>query len=207
MTTTSPLDISPDPAFAAGEERSRPALAAEARLRDEDEPVMIASIERSGQVIADIVRVREAEPPASVDAPVTAAVAGGMPLGPIVGGLLLQHFLSRSPSPAAYSRFRDPQPCRATPRHRRHDALRRRDRDPRLSTWVHRYVQAGPHRLMLALGNGAMGFGVPAAVSVANRFPDRAVVAVVGDGGLLMTGNELATARARGRCPPVGAAP
>ncbi|WP_433261806.1 thiamine pyrophosphate-binding protein [Actinosynnema sp. CS-041913] len=71
------------------------------------------------------------------------------------------------------------------------------------SSWVHRYVHAGPSRLMLALGNGAMGFGVPAAVSVAHRFPERTVVAVVGDGGLLMTGDELAAGRAQGRCPVV----
>ncbi|WP_367127817.1 thiamine pyrophosphate-binding protein [Saccharothrix sp. HUAS TT1] len=71
------------------------------------------------------------------------------------------------------------------------------------SSWVHRYVHAGPDRLMLALGNGAMGFGVPAAVATTGRFPDRPVVAVVGDGGLLMTGDELATAAARGRCPVV----
>ncbi|GAB3447933.1 thiamine pyrophosphate-dependent enzyme [Actinophytocola sediminis] len=71
------------------------------------------------------------------------------------------------------------------------------------SSWIHRHVHAGPDRLMLALGNGAMGFGVPAAVATANRFRDRTVVCVVGDGGLLMTGDELATARAHGRCPIV----
>ncbi|WP_257902834.1 thiamine pyrophosphate-dependent enzyme [Saccharothrix obliqua] len=71
------------------------------------------------------------------------------------------------------------------------------------SSWVHRYVHAGPSRLVLALGNGAMGFGVPAAVSVAHRHPERTVVALVGDGGLLMTGDELATGRAQGRCPVV----
>jgi acetolactate synthase-1/2/3 large subunit len=71
------------------------------------------------------------------------------------------------------------------------------------SSWIHRHVQAGPDRLILALGNGAMGFGVPAAVATANRFRDRTVVCVAGDGGLLMTGDELATARALGRCPIV----
>ncbi|KAA2255376.1 thiamine pyrophosphate-binding protein [Solihabitans fulvus] len=71
------------------------------------------------------------------------------------------------------------------------------------SSWIHRYVHAGPRRLMLALGNGAMGFGVPAAVAAAGRCPDRTVVCVVGDGGLLMTGDELATARAGGRCPVI----
>jgi len=71
------------------------------------------------------------------------------------------------------------------------------------SSWIHRHVHAGPDRLMLGLGNGAMGFGVPAAVAAANRLPDRTVVCVVGDGGLLMTGDELATARALGHCPVI----
>jgi acetolactate synthase-1/2/3 large subunit len=45
----------------------------------------------------------------------------------------------------------------------------------------------------------AMGFAVPAAVAAALEYPDRQVVAVVGDGGLLMTGVELLTARRAGR--------
>lgn len=71
------------------------------------------------------------------------------------------------------------------------------------SSWVHRYLRAGDDRWLLALENGAMGFGVPAAVAALRAVPDHAVIAVVGDGGLLMTGNELATARAHGRCPIV----
>lgn len=71
------------------------------------------------------------------------------------------------------------------------------------SSWVHRYLRAGDDRWLLALENGAMGFGVPAAVAALRAQPDRAVIAVVGDGGLLMTGNELATAKAAGRCPVV----
>ena len=71
------------------------------------------------------------------------------------------------------------------------------------SSWVHRYLRVGEDRLLLALENGAMGFGVPAAVAALRSGPDRTVIAVVGDGGLLMTGNELATAKAAGRCPVV----
>ena len=41
---------------------------------------------------------------------------------------------------------------------------------------------------------GAMGYGVPAAVAAARRFPDRTVVAVAGDGDFMMNGQELATA-------------
>jgi acetolactate synthase-1/2/3 large subunit len=40
-----------------------------------------------------------------------------------------------------------------------------------------------------------MGAGVPMGVAAALRDPDRQVVTFVGDGGILMTGNELATAR------------
>ncbi|MCK8438101.1 hypothetical protein G3I77_35370 [Streptomyces sp. D2-8] len=71
------------------------------------------------------------------------------------------------------------------------------------SSWVHRYIALGAGQRLLALSGGSMGFGVPAAVAAALRHPDRTVVAVVGDGGLLMTGNELATARAEGRMPAV----
>ena len=39
-----------------------------------------------------------------------------------------------------------------------------------------------------------MGYGVPAAVAAALRFPERQVLAVAGDGDFLMNGQELATA-------------
>ena len=39
-----------------------------------------------------------------------------------------------------------------------------------------------------------MGYGVPASVAAALRYPDRTVVAVAGDGEFLMNGQELATA-------------
>jgi acetolactate synthase-1/2/3 large subunit len=42
-------------------------------------------------------------------------------------------------------------------------------------------------------GLGTMGFGLPAAIGAALGAPDRTVVAVVGDGGLQMTIQELAT--------------
>ncbi|KAF4409546.1 MULTISPECIES: thiamine pyrophosphate-dependent enzyme [Streptomyces] len=71
------------------------------------------------------------------------------------------------------------------------------------SSWIHRHVRLRAHQRLLALAGGSMGFGVPAAVAAALRHPDRTAVAVVGDGGLLMTGNELATARAAGRFPVI----
>ena len=66
------------------------------------------------------------------------------------------------------------------------------------STWVHRVLQLKPTHEMLAAACGAMGIGVPAALAAALRFPRRQVIAFCGDGGILMTGNELATACARG---------
>lgn len=42
--------------------------------------------------------------------------------------------------------------------------------------------------------SGAMGYGVPAAVGAALAAPDRRVVGLAGDGGFLMTGQELETA-------------
>lgn len=70
------------------------------------------------------------------------------------------------------------------------------------SSWIHRYVRLREGQRLLALAGGAMGFGVPGAVGAALHSPERTVVAVTGDGGLLMGGNELATARAAG-CAPV----
>ena len=55
-----------------------------------------------------------------------------------------------------------------------------------------------PPQRLLAPVSGAMGFGMPAAVAAVLRFPERQVICVVGDGGALMTGGELAVAVARG---------
>ena len=54
-----------------------------------------------------------------------------------------------------------------------------------------------PQRLLVPV-SGAMGFGVPAGVAASLRHPDRTVIALVGDGGALMTGGEYAVAVARG---------
>jgi acetolactate synthase-1/2/3 large subunit len=40
----------------------------------------------------------------------------------------------------------------------------------------------------------AMGYGIPAAIGAKVAYPDRKVVAIVGDGGFMMSGMELATA-------------
>jgi acetolactate synthase-1/2/3 large subunit len=62
------------------------------------------------------------------------------------------------------------------------------------SAWVHRFFQFRRPGTQLAPKSGAMGFGLPAALAAKVVHPDRAVVAVAGDGDFLMCGQELATA-------------
>src|SRR5204863_9701819 len=49
--------------------------------------------------------------------------------------------------------------------------------------------------------SGAMGYGVPAAVAAKLTYPGRIVVGFCGDGGFMMTGQELATAVGEGIGP------
>ncbi len=62
------------------------------------------------------------------------------------------------------------------------------------SVWAHRFYEFRRYPTQLAPTSGAMGYGVPAAVAAKMLFPERAVVAMAGDGDFLMTGQELATA-------------
>jgi acetolactate synthase-1/2/3 large subunit len=62
------------------------------------------------------------------------------------------------------------------------------------SSWVHRYHRFRQPHTQAAPGSGAMGYAVPAAIGARLAWPDRPVVAFVGDGGFLMTGQELVTA-------------
>jgi acetolactate synthase-1/2/3 large subunit len=64
--------------------------------------------------------------------------------------------------------------------------------------WVHRIFTFEPTARLLGSACGAMGSGVPSGLAASLRFPGRQVIAFCGDGGFLMTGNELATAVARG---------
>ncbi|WP_456436705.1 acetolactate synthase large subunit [Methanopyrus sp.] len=81
-----------------------------------------------------------------------------------------------------------------------HEALR--DRDYILTTdvgqnqmWMARYFPVEePRRFISSGGLGTMGFGLPAALGAKVAAPEKTVVAVVGDGGFLMTAQELATA-------------
>lgn len=62
------------------------------------------------------------------------------------------------------------------------------------SSWVHRHWPWGPETKLIGSVGGAMGMGMPGAVAAGLRYPDRQVLCFIGDGGALMTGNELATA-------------
>ncbi|MEQ8663305.1 MAG: thiamine pyrophosphate-dependent enzyme, partial [Gammaproteobacteria bacterium] len=62
------------------------------------------------------------------------------------------------------------------------------------SRWPQRYLDYRRPGRLLAPVNGAMGHAVPSAVGAAITCRGRQVVACVGDGGMLMTGHELATA-------------
>jgi acetolactate synthase-1/2/3 large subunit len=62
------------------------------------------------------------------------------------------------------------------------------------SGFLHRYWRYEQPRTQLAPTNGAMGYGVPAAVAAKLAQPRRSVVAIAGDGGFLMTGQEIETA-------------
>ena len=64
----------------------------------------------------------------------------------------------------------------------------------RFLKWRHPRTQLGPQA-------GAMGHGVPAAVAAKLVHPDRVVVCFAGDGGFMMTGQELATAVQYGASP------
>ncbi len=61
--------------------------------------------------------------------------------------------------------------------------------------WVGRLYQAyEPNTVIISNGFAAMGIGLPGAIAAALVHPDRRVVAVCGDGGLLMNIQELETA-------------
>src|SRR5215203_438069 len=62
------------------------------------------------------------------------------------------------------------------------------------SVFIHRYWRYNHPDTQLASTNGAMGYGLPAAVAAKLAAPDRTVVTCCGDGGFLMTGQEMETA-------------
>ncbi len=64
--------------------------------------------------------------------------------------------------------------------------------------WVQRYIEFDHADSYIVPNLGSMGTGVPAAVAARLAHPERTVIAHVGDGGFLMTGQEIATARQYG---------
>ena len=71
------------------------------------------------------------------------------------------------------------------------------------ATWPPRFINFKDGQRFIGPTNGAMGYGVPAAIGAAITHPDRTVVCFVGDGGALMTGQEIATAFHHGAAPIV----
>jgi len=71
------------------------------------------------------------------------------------------------------------------------------------SGWPNRFLQYRRPGRQLGPTSGAMGYGVPAAVAAKLVHPDRLVVGFCGDGGFMMTGQELATSMLEGVGPIV----
>ncbi len=69
------------------------------------------------------------------------------------------------------------------------------------SGWPQRFWQFRHYPTEIAPTDGAMGYSVPAGVAAKLAYPDREVVSFVGDGGFMMTGQELATALQHGLAP------
>lgn len=72
-----------------------------------------------------------------------------------------------------------------------------------ISTWVHRHWKMTPENTLIGGIVGAMGLGVPGAVACSLEQPKRTALCFVGDGGVLMTGAEIATAMAHGASPKI----
>ncbi|HTW51013.1 MAG TPA: thiamine pyrophosphate-binding protein [Stellaceae bacterium] len=69
------------------------------------------------------------------------------------------------------------------------------------SGWPNRFLQYRRPGRQLGPTSGAMGYGVPAAVAAKLARPESIVVGFCGDGGFLMTGQEIATSLAEGPGP------
>lgn len=65
---------------------------------------------------------------------------------------------------------------------------------PTLGYWLAAFWPATSPQSFLMTGFGSLGFGLPAALGVRLAVPTRPILVLCGDGGLLFTGQELATA-------------
>jgi acetolactate synthase-1/2/3 large subunit len=59
---------------------------------------------------------------------------------------------------------------------------------------VYRHFGFLPTQRLMSPLSGAMSYGTPAAIAAQLRFPGRQVICMVGDGGFMMTGNEMIAA-------------
>ena len=62
------------------------------------------------------------------------------------------------------------------------------------SGWAQRFLDYTRPRRLLAPTSGAMGYGAPAAIAASIVNPARVALGFMGDGGFMMTGQEMATA-------------
>ncbi len=61
--------------------------------------------------------------------------------------------------------------------------------------WTAQYYKFNEPRMFLSSGGlGTMGYGLPASIGAQKAFPDKPVVCIAGDGGIVMNIQELATA-------------
>ena len=65
------------------------------------------------------------------------------------------------------------------------------------TSWMHHRFPFKSSMRLIGSEIGAMGMGIPAGVAASLRYPERQIFSIVGDGGALMTGSELATAVAQ----------
>ena len=71
------------------------------------------------------------------------------------------------------------------------------------ATWPARFINFKEGQRFIGPTNGAMGYGVPAGIGAMIAAPGRQTIVFVGDGGMLMTGSEIATAFHHGVAPIV----
>ena len=62
------------------------------------------------------------------------------------------------------------------------------------AAWPQRFLSFGRDRRQIASTCGSMGYAIPAAVSSALSNPEKAVLCCVGDGGFMMSSQEISTA-------------
>ena len=62
------------------------------------------------------------------------------------------------------------------------------------AAWPQRFLRFGRNRRQIASTCGSMGYAIPAAVSSALSNPEKAVLCCVGDGGFMMSSQEISTA-------------